>query len=43
MIKSDVKTHENITEEQLRKLIEGLKKIEGFEFFVVTPFILKTT
>jgi len=32
---------DNLTEEQLKKLLEGLKKIEGFEFFVSVGCVLK--
>ena len=40
MVKANVKTMDNLTEDQIKKLIEGLKKIEGFEFFVSSGFIL---
>jgi len=41
MIKTNIKTMDNLTEEQLKKLLEGLKKIEGFEFFVSVGCVLK--
>jgi len=41
MIKVNVKPNDNLTEDQLKKLIEGLKKIEEFEFFVNMGCILK--
>jgi len=34
---------DNLTEEQLKKLIDGLKKMEGFEFFVVSSFFVNRT
>lgn len=41
MIQANVKPRDNLTEEQIKKLIEGLKKIDGFEFFVVSSFFIK--
>lgn len=34
--KVHVKTLENVTDEELNKLVDGLKKIEGFDFSIDT-------
>lgn len=41
MIKANIKTMDNLTEDQLKKLIDGLKKIEGFEFFVSNGLVIR--
>jgi hypothetical protein len=41
MNKANIKVMDNLTEDQLKILIEGLKKIDGFEFFVSAGCILK--
>ena len=41
MVQVNIKPQDNLAEDQLKKLIEGLKKIDGFEFFVVSSFMIK--
>jgi len=40
MIKANIKTMDNLTEEQLKKLIDGLKRIDGFQFFISSGILL---
>ena len=41
MVKANIKVMDNLKEDQLKDLMEGLKKIEGFEFFVAVGCVLK--